>query len=105
MNDKTSSDQRAPANARVQVDNDRVRVTEYQFAPGAETGWHRHGWDYVVVPQTHGELLLVGAAGEQAATLGQGESYYRQAGVEHNVINAGDQELIFIEIEIKAHEG
>ena len=105
MNDKTSSDQRAPANARVQVDNDRVRVTEYQFAPGAETGWHRHGWDYVVVPQTHGELLLVGAAGEQSATLVQGESYYRQAGVEHNVINAGDQELIFIEIEIKADEG
>ena len=49
MNDKTSSDQRAPANARVQVDNDRVRVTEYQFAPGAETGWHRHGWDLSLI--------------------------------------------------------
>ena len=98
MNDKPSSDHRAPANAR-------VRVTEYRFAPGAETGWHRHGWDYVVVPQTHGELLLVGPAGEQSATLVQGESYYRQAGVEHNVINAGNQELIFIEIEMKAHVG
>ena len=105
MNDKPSSDHRAPANARVQVDNDRVRVTEYRFAPGAETGWHRHGWDYVVVPQPHGELLLVGAAGEQSAPLVQGESYYRQAGVEHNVINAGNQELIFIEIEMKAHVG
>ena len=105
MNDKPSSDHRAPANARVQVDNDRVRVTEYRFAPGAETGWHRHGWDYVVVPQTPGELLLVGPASEQSATLVQGESYYRQAGVEHNVINAGNQELIFIEIEMKAHVG
>ena len=82
-----------------------MRVTEYRFAPGAETGWHRHGWDYVVVPQTHGELLLVGPAGEQSAALVPGESYYRQAGVEHNVINAGNQELIFIEIEMKAHVG
>ena len=105
MNDKPSSDHRVPANARVQVDNARVRVTEYRFAPGAETGWHRHGWDHVVVPQTDDELLLVGPAGEQSATLVEGESYYRQAGVEHNVINAGDQELIFIEIEMKAHVG
>jgi mannose-6-phosphate isomerase-like protein (cupin superfamily) len=35
--------------------------------------------------------------------LTQGVSYYRQAGVEHNVINAGRAELVFIEVEIKAH--
>ena len=29
----------------VQVDNDRVRVTEWRFAPGAATGWHRHEFD------------------------------------------------------------
>lgn len=34
----------------VQVDNDRVRVTEWRFAPGAETGEHIHEMDYVVVP-------------------------------------------------------
>ena len=27
----------------VQIDNDRVTVTEWRFPPGAETGWHRHG--------------------------------------------------------------
>ena len=42
----------------VQVDNDRVRVTEWRFAPGAATGWHRHEFDYVVVPITTGTLLL-----------------------------------------------
>ncbi len=42
----------------VQINDDRVIVTEWRFAPGAETGWHRHGHDYVVVPMTHGELLL-----------------------------------------------
>jgi quercetin dioxygenase-like cupin family protein len=39
----------------VQINDDRVIVTEWRFAPGAETGWHRHGHDYVVVPMTNGE--------------------------------------------------
>lgn len=95
---------RPQAVGTVQVDNDRVRVTEYRFSPGAETGWHQHAWDYVVVPQTDGELSLVGPDGGTAeARLAQGVSYYRPAGVQHNVINAGGQELVFIEIEMKAH--
>ena len=66
--------------------------------------WHLHEWDYVVIPQTDGELLLVDAEGqEQNATLTQGVPYYRKAGVEHNVINAGTRELIFTEVEMKAH--
>ncbi len=28
------------------------------FAPGAETTWHRHGYDYVVVPMTTGKLQI-----------------------------------------------
>jgi quercetin dioxygenase-like cupin family protein len=49
---------REPATATVQLDNEHVRVTRWDFAPGAETGFHRHGWAYVVVPVTDGELLL-----------------------------------------------
>ena len=49
---------RAPAAATVKIDEAHVRVTEYRFAPGAETGWHRHGHDYVVVPLADGKLLL-----------------------------------------------
>ena len=86
------------------IDNDRVRVTQYRFSPGSETKWHLHEWDYIVIPQTDGELLLVDAEGqEQNATLTQGVPYYRRAGVEHNVINAGTWELIFTEVEMKAH--
>ena len=44
-----------------QIDNDQVRVTEYRFSPGSETTWHQHEWDYVVIPQTDGKLLLVNA--------------------------------------------
>lgn len=89
--------------ATTQIDNDRVRATEYRFASGAETKWHKHQWDYIVIPQTDGEVLLLEAEGKETkAILTCGIPYYRQAGIEHNVINIGAQELVFIEIEIKA---
>jgi quercetin dioxygenase-like cupin family protein len=92
---------REQAVAVVQVDNERVRVTEWRFAPGAETGWHRHGHDYVVVPQTSGRLLLESASGTSASELVAGVSYFRKEGVEHNVVNDSGRPFAFIEIEIK----
>jgi quercetin dioxygenase-like cupin family protein len=85
----------------VQVDNERVIVTEWRFAPGAETGWHRHGHDYVVVPGTDGELLLETPDGEIRAQLVAGQAYARKVGVEHNVINSSPHEVSFVEIEIR----
>jgi beta-alanine degradation protein BauB len=86
----------------VQVDNDRVRVTEWRFTPGAATGFHRHAHDYVVVPLMDGELELRGPDGNRSrSSLKQGQSYFRRAGVEHDVINAGKDLLIFVEIELK----
>lgn len=93
--------EKAQARATVQVDNERVIVTEWRFAPGAETGWHRHGHDYVVVPLMDGQLLLQTADGERVSPLRAGQSYARPAGVEHNVVNASAGEFAFIEIEIK----
>jgi hypothetical protein len=43
----------------VQLDNERVRITEWRFAPGAVTGRHRHAYDYVVVPLASGRLRIV----------------------------------------------
>lgn len=86
----------------VQVDNARVRVTEWRFAPGAHTGYHRHEYDYVVVPQTTGQLRMVGPDGaETFADLIAGSSYFRPAGVEHDVFNAHDGEFVFVEVEIR----
>ena len=85
----------------VQISNDRVIVTEWRFAPGAETGWHRHGHDYVVMPMTGGELLLEMADGNRTAPLIPGQSYTREEGVEHNVINPTEQEVVFVEIELR----
>ena len=90
------------AQPTVQVDNDRVRVTEWRFPPGGATGHHRHQYDYVVVPMTTGQLKMVLADGSEAhADLVAGQAYSRGAGVEHDVINANDSEFVFVEIEIK----
>ena len=87
----------------VQVDNERVRVTEWRFAPGAETGEHIHQMDYVVVPSSSGRLELVSPQGENSfADLKLGVSYFRKAGVHHNVINANEFEFAFVEIELKS---
>ena len=92
----------ARATPKVLIDNERVRVTEWRFAPGAATGWHRHEMDYVVVPLLDGELELVGPDGERTrAPLSKGVPYFRNAGVEHDVINANPFEFAFVEIELK----
>ena len=83
------------------IENDRVIVTEWRFAPGAETGWHVHGYDYVVVPQTDGPLLLETKEGDRQAQLRVGQPYFRNAGVEHNVVNANAHEFVFIEVKLK----
>ena len=98
---KETTPTRPPAQPTVQVDNARVKVTEWRFAPGAETGWHRHAYDYVVVPMKTGKLLLHDGKQESLADLTAGRSYYRPVGVEHNVINANDFEYVFVEIEFK----
>ena len=86
----------------VQAENEGVKVTKYVFAPGATTGWHRHARDYVIVPLTSGKLKLTNGAGESVvAELVQGQSYFRKAGVEHDVENANDFEFAFVEVEIK----
>ena len=85
----------------VQIDNERVVVTQWRFAPGAETGYHVHARDYVVVPMTSGTLRLVEPDGVRDVDLVAGASYARAAGVAHNVVNINDYEFSFIEIELK----
>ena len=46
------------AKATTIIENERVIVTEYRFQPGDNTGWHRHGHDYVVVPMMDGKLRI-----------------------------------------------
>ena len=91
--------QRPKAISREMVANARFKVTEWRFVAGAETGWHRHAHDYVIVPMTTGRLLLEEKDGDRYAELRMGEPYARSVGVEHNVISANEGEFVFIEIE------
>ncbi len=86
----------------VHIDDDRFRVTEWRFAPGAETGWHRHDHDYVIVPLTDGILKLDLPEGAEAeARLTRGVPYSRRVGVEHNVTNGSSSlPLAFLEVEV-----
>ena len=85
-----------------QADNELTRVTEWRFAPNATTGYHTHEYDYVIVPITSGTLALTGPDGtETLVELMAGVSYFRQAGVEHDVRNANDYEFSFVEVEFK----
>jgi beta-alanine degradation protein BauB len=104
MNEKLAC--RIPAIGTLTLETAEVKVWRWEFAPGAETGFHRHGFGYVVVPVTDGVLRIEAADGSASeARLTQGVSYAREAGVEHNVVNAGEAPMCFVEIELKHRPG
>ena len=80
---------------------DRVIVTEWRFAVGAETGWHRHAYDYVVVCVTAGKLVAETTEGNVETSLRAGQAYARPVGVEHNIVNTSEGEFAFVEVELK----
>lgn len=89
------------ATPTVLIDNERTRVTEWRFAGrGDNTGWHRHEYDYIVVPTADGVLEIKDAEGQiTKSELKTGVPYFRRKGVEHDVINGIDGEYAFVEIE------
>ena len=89
------------AKSIVHITNDRVIVTEWRFAVGAETGCHRHAYDYVVVCLTPGKLLAETKDGNVETPLHAGQAYARPLGVEHNIVNTSEDEFAFVEVELK----
>jgi quercetin dioxygenase-like cupin family protein len=88
------------ASATRQVETERVIVTEWRFPPGGHTGWHRHAYDYVIVPMTTGDLVIDTGDDLIQSRLVTGQSYSRDSGVEHDVINDNAFEFVFVEIEL-----
>ena len=83
------------------IDNERTRVTEWRFKKREDnTGWHRHEYDYIVVPLFDGQLKInTGSSESTIAPMQNGFPYFRKVGVEHDVINDNDFECAFVEIE------
>jgi beta-alanine degradation protein BauB len=95
-----SSTDRPLAISTVQIENELVRVTEWRFPPGTSTGFHRHAYDYVVVPLTTAQLRIVTASDEMTGDLVLGQAYFRSAGAEHEVVNHNSFEVVFVETEL-----
>jgi len=84
------------------IDDARTRVTRFDFAPGDQTGWHRHEMNYVITALTDCNMRLELPGGEtRDVTVPAGTAYARDEGVEHNVINAGAAPMAFVEVELK----
>ena len=93
---------RPTCTATQMIDDDRVRVTRFDFAPGAETGWHRHAMDYVITAVTDCPMLLEEPGGlVRRVLVTAGTAYRRVLGVEHNVVNDGEAPMSFVEVELK----
>ena len=84
------------------VEDEKVRVTRFDFGPDQVTGWHIHEYDYVITAITDCCMRLQHPDGtETESEVVAGNAYIRDAGVHHNVINISDKKMSFIEIEFK----
>jgi mannose-6-phosphate isomerase-like protein (cupin superfamily) len=90
-----------PAVPTVQRDDDDIRITRWDFPPGAVTGWHTHGWPYFVVMLTDATMRIHNGTDVSEARLSAGQTYDRSSGVSHDVMNGGTEPMAFVEIEIK----
>jgi quercetin dioxygenase-like cupin family protein len=78
-----------------------MRITRWDFEPGAVTGWHEHGWPYFVIMMTDGALRIDDGTKVFEVPLKAGQSYRRVAGIKHDVMNPCDHAIAFVEIEVK----
>ena len=90
------------SNKKILIENDNVTVTECSFEIGDSTGHHIHKYNYIVIPMLDGELKIIdNKKNETISKLTKGGVYYREKGVEHNVINNNSFPYSFIEVELK----
>ena len=79
---------RPQASPTVQIDNDRVKVTEWRFAPGAETGWHSH--PIAVYAYVLAGGIRVSVEGGKTVDFKQGEAFVEVMKLRHNGVNLGN---------------
>lgn len=90
-----------PAVPTVLADDERARITRWDFAPGAATGWHEHAMDYAVVMMTDATMAVDVDGVVTRTEFRAGQSYIRPKGVRHDVMNDGQAPMAFVEVEMK----
>jgi len=91
----------ARAIPHLQRDDEDLRITRWDFSPGAVTGSHLHEYPYFITMMVAGTLRIDDGQSHKEVPLFAGETYVREAGVEHDVQNASPHAVSFVEIEIK----
>lgn len=91
---------RKRAESDIQLEDESLRVTHWRLAPGTETGWHVHGYPYVVVPVRGGVLTVEDTEGSRDYEIVTASSYSRPKGVKHNIANDTGNEISFVEVEL-----
>jgi len=93
--------QKAEANVKVVLENDRVRVRDVSFPPGV-TGMHTHKLPHVGVVIDGGTLVFRYPDGKtETAKLDRGGAGFREANVTHEPTNPGKTPVRVIEVELK----
>jgi quercetin dioxygenase-like cupin family protein len=91
----------SPARPTVLADDARVRITRWDFEPGATTGWHEHAMNYAIVFVTDGLMSIDVDGVVTEVSMRAGDAYSRPAGIRHDVKNAGTAPMSFVEVEMK----
>jgi mannose-6-phosphate isomerase-like protein (cupin superfamily) len=96
-----STPQKAEANVKIALENDRVRVRDVTFPPGV-TGMHTHKLPHVGVVIDGGTLVFRYPDGKtETAKLERGGAGFRDANVTHEPTNTGKAPVRVIEVELK----
>jgi mannose-6-phosphate isomerase-like protein (cupin superfamily) len=86
---------------KVLLENDKVRVREVVFAPGAGDT-HTHQWAHVGVILTKGQLAFADTGKpEEVVDFEAGSAGFREAKVTHLARNPGKTTMKVIEVEVK----
>lgn len=84
---------------RVVLENERVRVLEARFKPGAKIAVHTHP-DHVAVVTSAGRLAITNAEGTQVHDAKVGDTFYIPA-ESHSAENVGTTEFVCVVTELK----
>jgi quercetin dioxygenase-like cupin family protein len=88
--------------ARLLLENEHVRVREIELPPGGSTGQHTHQVPELAYVFTEGTVKVT-KPGEKPVIehWPAGDARWRDAGVTHELTNAGDQPMRVLVIDVK----
>ena len=86
--------------AKVVLDNDKVRVIQLEIAPGGKTGMHSHG-DNIVIYLTGGDATQTTADGTSKSRHTRDGEVIWSGPVTHDTVNTGKNAVKVLVVELK----